>query len=498
MKGNNLIFKVSNFGPVVSGKFQLKPLTIFIGPNNCGKTYCAELVYSLLRSLNDYSGRLAYSRAMPSYDFARQKIKVDQSIKREVKKWADNELSKGRSRSRIIQVSELPQHIRENLSNTFTKYCSKLSDDFENSLKNYFGCETLDELIRKGKDTKGKMSFSVNIEPINKKVISYSIQRKGKRSRCTIDLEEISKLKMRSINSNLLLDMSRDSNIRDIAPAILFHYLWNGYLEDNGFPTKGIYYLPAGRSGILQGWQVLAAVAVSIVRERWGYEPIEVPALTGVAGDFLQYLISTMGSRYPGSKKGSASVLKAIETLEKDLLKGETVIRESKRQRPILMYRTQKLELPLSRVSSMIAELASLDIWLKQFIDKDDLIIIDEPESHLHPEGQRIIARVITRLVNSGVNIFITTHSPTILHQFSNYLLSNNVEKENRSGLGITEADILKRKDLGVYVFELKEEGSYISEVMVDDEFGIPEDEFVRILDSLGDETVQLYSSKAA
>lgn len=36
---------VENFGPVRSGEVELKRLTIFIGPNNSGKSYMALLAY---------------------------------------------------------------------------------------------------------------------------------------------------------------------------------------------------------------------------------------------------------------------------------------------------------------------------------------------------------------------------------------------------------------------------------------------------------------------
>jgi predicted ATPase len=36
--------EVENFGPISSGRVRLKPLTIFIGPNNSGKSYTAMLI----------------------------------------------------------------------------------------------------------------------------------------------------------------------------------------------------------------------------------------------------------------------------------------------------------------------------------------------------------------------------------------------------------------------------------------------------------------------
>ena len=41
--------EVSNFGPIVEAKIDLRPLTVFVGPSNTGKSYLAILIYALHR-----------------------------------------------------------------------------------------------------------------------------------------------------------------------------------------------------------------------------------------------------------------------------------------------------------------------------------------------------------------------------------------------------------------------------------------------------------------
>lgn len=38
---------VENFGPIAEANIDLRPLTVFVGPSNTGKTYFATLVYAL-------------------------------------------------------------------------------------------------------------------------------------------------------------------------------------------------------------------------------------------------------------------------------------------------------------------------------------------------------------------------------------------------------------------------------------------------------------------
>ena len=48
-----------NFGPIKDGTIKVKPLTIFIGPNNAGKSYAATLIYAL-------NNALGWKRTLPS------------------------------------------------------------------------------------------------------------------------------------------------------------------------------------------------------------------------------------------------------------------------------------------------------------------------------------------------------------------------------------------------------------------------------------------------
>lgn len=46
-----MIVEVENLGPIKKGEVELKPLTVFIGPNNTGKTYLAYLISGMCENL---------------------------------------------------------------------------------------------------------------------------------------------------------------------------------------------------------------------------------------------------------------------------------------------------------------------------------------------------------------------------------------------------------------------------------------------------------------
>lgn len=56
-----------------------------------------------------------------------------------------------------------------------------------------------------------------------------------------------------------------------------------------------------------------------------------------------------------------------------------------------------------------------------EFINERSLIILDEPEVHLHPNWQLKFAELITLLVKNGANILVTTHSPYMVEALERY-----------------------------------------------------------------------------
>ena len=61
LHGPNLILDVENFGPIAEAKnIEFKPMTVFVGPSNTGKTYLAMLMHSVLKARQGLFSRLKY------------------------------------------------------------------------------------------------------------------------------------------------------------------------------------------------------------------------------------------------------------------------------------------------------------------------------------------------------------------------------------------------------------------------------------------------------
>lgn len=86
-----------------------------------------------------------------------------------------------------------------------------------------------------------------------------------------------------------------------------------------------------------------------------------------------------------------------------------------------------ELEVPSSNIASGIKALSLVEIlYRSDFIAEDTLLILDEPETNLHPSWQIAYAKAICELVESGARILVTTHSPYMLEALRGYSTSDS------------------------------------------------------------------------
>lgn len=94
-----------------------------------------------------------------------------------------------------------------------------------------------------------------------------------------------------------------------------------------------------------------------------------------------------------------------------ELLKVHTMVRNN----------TIKKDVDINNVSSSLRSLYILSLF-QAYLDVEgvmnSLIIIEQPELHLHPELQKIASEIIYRLSKKN-QVFFTTHSPHMLYNFS-------------------------------------------------------------------------------
>ncbi|MEO1923047.1 MAG: AAA family ATPase [Nautiliaceae bacterium] len=99
--------------------------------------------------------------------------------------------------------------------------------------------------------------------------------------------------------------------------------------------------------------------------------------------------------------------------IDKDLLKILKFDFEYKDKTREFVYLKNRKEYFSINVADGIKSFGIIKLLLKgNFIRKNILLIIDEPEVHLHPKWQIEYAKLIVELVKKGIKVLITSHSP--------------------------------------------------------------------------------------
>jgi hypothetical protein len=178
-------------------------------------------------------------------------------------------------------------------------------------------------------------------------------------------------------------------------------------------------------------------------------------------------------NRYPQPIKDCLKVADDLETIkkvnsiyydfaieiEKELLDGNVIIGKDGNVEFLSNKTSRKRTLSFHQSSSIVKTLAGLVIYLKHSAQKNDLVIIDEPELNLHPDNQIKLTRILSRLVNKGLNLVISTHSDYILREINNLIMLGN-EDDNISNIkqnyNFKDDEFLSKNDIGVHYFHYK------------------------------------------
>ena len=203
-----------------------------------------------------------------------------------------------------------------------------------------------------------------------------------------------------------------------------------------------ILYLPAARTGFVLMRKVLASGLLGLGGGGDAL-PLNLPTRR-----FLQRLLSLTHA----DQSKHADIADLLET---KLLHG--TVRPDAAPLPDYQYQPSGAgsgALPLWLTSSLVTELTPLLMFLRS---KEDFrsIIIEEPEAHLHLELQSTLARILVRLVNAGLPVWITTHGDTFFQQLSNLVKASKLGAKDRSKLGIDKAETLIISDVSACHFKV-------------------------------------------
>lgn len=479
-ESKHLRLKVANFGPIAEADIDLRPMTVFVGPSNTGKSYLAMLIYALHRF---FSGAVMDPSFHESRDF---------SIYSSLGYWTrDMEMSM--SEGEINAVSEWVKQgnpggpvppvvaalVRRGLCDV-----SAFGDRLNSELARCFGIEDTEDLIRYRSGFNSNINMEIPIsdhsEPFGYNFILDPDEVEFNASfPDTILLPDTIPIHAQSfdlltIARNLLPGwrvLDDDQARKEFAFGAmnrLYGPIGAHIVRSLNIPA---HYLPADRTGVMHTHRVVVRSLIARAPRAGSAQASAGSAFSGVTADFLEQLVILGDSHAMLSSNDSTLPYR----LEKEILHGGIIGRSSATDYPDFYYRPEgwKREIPLMNSSSMVSELAPVVLYLRHVVEPGDVLIIEEPESHLHPAMQVEFVRHLAAAVNAGIRIMLTTHSEWVLEELANLIRLSELPKSRRKDFVDTNS-ALTEDQLGVWLFETKKspKGTVVREIPLDLEIG--------------------------
>ena len=498
----NLKIGVKDFGPIIEADIELRPLTVFVGPGNTGKSYMAALLYALHRSFNG----AAVSRNFPRFRW-------DESIER-----YQTLIDRNEHHEQLFQecIGRIEQFIQANftdsgkfrVSNTLTFGSDLLgwingefrwgTSYFPKEIARCLGVSEFRPLLRK----RGQAEVQLNLEwfgwtgkenffrqDSEALVIWFHWLNEIVLKPDNMQAEELTRLVRQATRQRLSPNVASGGGnsalllgLLDLLGNLLFPHMYCPL----HMPT---YYLPADRLGLMHAYKPIVSTLISDTAK----SPRGRPLFSGMLADFLRQLneIEDAGSSRGGFRKNLAL------GIEKEIL-GGSLRMENRESGPnsTIVYRPDgwKEKLPLMNASSMVTELAPLVLYLRHKVEPGNVLIIEEPEAHLHPAMQVELTRQLAMLIKEGVRVVITTHSEWVLEELSNIVHRSKVT-DTVSGQRENGELALTREQVGIWLFQRKKrpKGSVVREVPLDDS-GLYSVDYTKVAEELHNSWAEISS----
>ncbi|MBA2682785.1 MAG: AAA family ATPase [Ktedonobacteraceae bacterium] len=440
---------IRNLGAVREAEIDLKPLTVFVGPNSTGKTWTAYVLSGIFGpyGFRNYLNESNIDHILDEYPVLNEIFQQVNSRK-----------------SANINLIEFTDQYGEAHLNKVIAYAKEWMPRFLGTNRCVF-----DELIVSIHlaEAKGKL-----LETLRREVFTRSLS-----STRSLKEKDQELMYFYSESDNTEENIAEVKTSQDLPSSVVKRFLLESVFQPMHrslfpdtyvFPTErpGFVTFPLDRTFVSKD-PVQRAVSSSgelldqssdVTKDPVVIVPVAIPIYTFYRMISKVYTLSARTSLLRGSA-ATKEYTRLAQLLEKEILSGGVQFSAPEPQlgRELLFRTTNDINLEIPVASSMVKEITPLVLYLRYLARLGDLLVIDEPEMNLHPAAQVRMIEFLALLVNAGLNVLITTHSSYMVDHLANLMkaaATNNPKKyENLFFLERTEA-FIPQDQVSVYLFQ--------------------------------------------
>lgn len=442
---------LKNVGMLDEANFEVGDLTIICGENNTGKTYATYSLYGYL----DYIKRGSFLNLTlkdSEYSKLLEEVVIEDCKFEIVMQSFENILTKISHAAFDEYKEQLPEILagkdvdftKTEFADDIVKRAMAIFNKTEKIAKDFFLNSGKFELLEINKEkiifdfSKSKKTFTDDmkrnidfkkdmfIKAIILYIYTFSYPNtfiiSAERTGASMFQKELDVNKSEIVEQ---ISMADTNNIQDVAIRLLMQR-YSRYpkpVKDNIYFIRGLNEVTSKTSFISKNESALNKIILELLHK--------------VVGG--KYLVSQEGIEFaPGAKKR--------------IIKGKVAIQ---------------------RASSSVRSLLMLNYYILHMARVGDILMIDEPELNLHPNNQILVARLLVLLVNSGIKVFITTHSDYIVREISNCIMLNCLTSnqiDNLRNKGYSSEYKLNFKKVKAYLAENKKGKNILGSVVINEQ----------------------------
>ncbi|WP_069805810.1 MULTISPECIES: AAA family ATPase [Thermogemmatispora] len=457
---------VCNLGPLRRAEIVMKPLTVFVGKNNTGKTW---LAYTIAGSL----GRYSWSRYLSAY------------------------LS-GQTRQKYRPLDQLVRRVAEQSSGflDLLDFAEEHAERFLNDL--LLGVpEWLPLFLGSDHARFEELTLSIDIAAFKPELLrrlllaSVSDYIGGDKEDAPLKaLKESGEARLYFYPGQNVSERLPRREIAGFVNGIVFREILQAF-------WRNISYFPTERSSIIyerfislppsvrnkRGHRttdtrgLLERLLTALSEQQPRLVPVPIADFVEIVWRFHRQSSLSLSQVEDQAAASRSPYLELGALLQEEILEGtlDFTPAEAGTAREILFCPipmaaspepTPRTELELSVSSSMVKELSSLALYLRYLARPGELLVIDEPEMNLHPEAQVKMIELLAMLVNAGLQIMITTHSTYMIDHLINLLAAARHPQERHDELA--SLFFLQRKEAflaqnQVAVYHIRDDGEAVN-----------------------------------